>query len=475
MILKKYIPFWLLTVSILVSLILPVLIQDGMFMDGLLYACVSKNLSHGLGTFWFPHYSKVYFTFFNHQPPLGFWIQSVFFKLLGDSIYIERFYSFLTALITAYLIAILWKLIFRNENEIKKLGWLPVFYWIIIPVCFWAYSNNMLENTMGIFDLLAIICIVRYLQSSVFYFILLSGVFIFAASMVKGFQGLFPLVAVFFNWFIYRNIPFKKMLFVSLIVFLIPAFIYFLLLQDDSVYESLSTYLNVRVLNSIQNVIAVENRFYMVGRLFSELLPVILISGILFVLTRRKCKKENRCIPFFKRHSLFFLLIGISASFPLMVTREQRGFYLVTSLPYYAICFAIIAAPYISFYIEKINTQRISFKVFHIISVLLLIGSFIFSFLQIGKTSRDKEALHDVYLIGKEVPENTVMGSPVSLWSDWALQEYFVRHYYICMDSKITSENEYIIVEHPDSIPPSIKTEKVKLPTIKYHLYKVIK
>lgn len=473
--LKQHLPFWLLTVSVLVSLVLPVLIQDGMFMDGLLYACVSKNLSHGLGSFWFPHYSKVYFTFFNHQPPLGFWIQSVFFKVLGDSIYVERIYSFLTALISAGLIATLWKIVFKNENEIKKLSWLPVLFWIIIPVCFWAYSNNMLENTMGIFDLLAIICIVRFFQRSSFYLIVLAGIFIFIASMVKGFQGLFPLATVFFSWAIYQNISFKKMLFISLMVFLIPALIYFILLQDDSAYKSLSTYLTVRVLNSIQNVVAVENRFYLAGRLFSELLPIIIISGILFLLTRRKCKKENRCIPFFKRHSLFFLLIGISASFPLMVTREQRGFYLVTSLPYYAICFAIIAAPYLSFYIEKINTERRSFKFFHIISILLLIGSFIFSFLQIGKTSRDQETLHDVYLIGNEVPKNTVVGSTISLWGNWALQEYFVRHYYICMDSKITPDNEYAIVEHQDSIPLSIKSEKVKLPTIKYHLYKVVK
>ena len=157
-----------------------------------------------------------------------------------------------------------------------------------------------------------------------------------------------------------------------------------------------------------------------------------------------------------------------------MITKEQRGFYLVTSLPYYALGFAIIAAPYLSFYIETINTQLRSFKIFQAISVLLLIGSFIFSFLQIGKTSRDRETLHDVYLIGKEVPKNTVVGSTINLWANWALQEYFVRHYYICMDSKITLNNEYAIVEHQDSIPLSIKTEKVKLPTLKYHLYKVI-
>src|SRR5688572_29049111 len=44
----------LFVLSVLLALILPVLLQDGMFMDGIQYACVSRNLAAGDGTFWFP-------------------------------------------------------------------------------------------------------------------------------------------------------------------------------------------------------------------------------------------------------------------------------------------------------------------------------------------------------------------------------------------------------------------------------------
>ena len=49
--------FYLLVVCLFLLVMLPSLLSDGMFMDGLLYAAIAKNLAHGLGTFWSPHLS----------------------------------------------------------------------------------------------------------------------------------------------------------------------------------------------------------------------------------------------------------------------------------------------------------------------------------------------------------------------------------------------------------------------------------
>ncbi len=470
---NKNFPFLVITLSFLVFLVLPMLIQDGMFMDGLLYACVSKNLANGIGSFWFPHFSKTMHPFFDQQPPLGFGIQALLFKLLGSSIYVERAYSFLTALLNAALIGILWRMLFKNENEIKKMGWLPVLFWVTIPVCFWAYSNNVLENTMSIFDLLSIIFIVRFFQARSLLLILLSGTFIFLASLTKGIQGMFPLVSIFAGWMAYRNFSFRKMFLYTVILASVPLGIYFLLLQNDLIFQSLSTYLHNRVLNSIQNAAEAENRFYLIYRLLMELLPMIVLTVIIVLLNQ----KNNKDVPFisFKRNVLFFFLIGISASFPLIATLEQRGFYLVTSFPYFAIAMAAVSAPYLSALIEKINLQAGFFKIFRIVSVFLLAGSLIFSFMQIGKASRDKDTIHDIHLIGKEVPGGIVVGGTEDLWRQWSFQEYLIRHYYICLDSKITNTNDYVILESGSTAPDSVKIEKVNIPTRKYHLYKVIK
>ncbi len=467
---KKNIPFWFITAAIFCALILPTLVKDGMFMDGLLYSCVAKNLADGIGSFWFPHFSKTTFSFFNQQPPLGFGIQALFFKVFGSSIYVERGYSFLMAIITAVLIAFLWKIIFKRENEIKLIGWLPVLYWITIPVCFWAYSNGVLENTMSVFDLLAVICIVKFFESNGYLLIIFSGIFIFLASLTKGIQGVFPLVTFFAGWVAYRNVSFWKMIFHSLLLLLIPLAIYFLLLQNNLIFESLNTYLNVRVLNSIKNVVEVENRGYLIYRLALELIPMIALSGIL-VLIKKKNKTEP--IILLKNHILFFLLIGISGSFPLIVTLEQRGFYLVNSFPYFAIAIACFAAPYFIVLAKKINESSNAFKKIQVVSGLLLAATLTFSFLQIGKTSRDAECIHDVYLIGKVVPHGKIVGANYELFSEYAFQEYLIRHYYICVDSKMTNANEYIVLKSGTSVPDSIKIERINIPTIRYHLYKV--
>jgi hypothetical protein len=76
-------PFWLITIGVIVLCTLPALVKDGMFMDAMLYTSVAHNLSQGIGTFWFPQFSydnMAGLTSFHEQPPLGFGIQACFFK-----------------------------------------------------------------------------------------------------------------------------------------------------------------------------------------------------------------------------------------------------------------------------------------------------------------------------------------------------------------------------------------------------------
>jgi 4-amino-4-deoxy-L-arabinose transferase-like glycosyltransferase len=467
----KNVTFWLFTISVLILLVVPNLLKDGMFMDGLLYACVAKNLSQGLGTFWFPHYSPFMHNHFDQQPPLGLGIQALFFKLLGTSIYTERLYSLITLCLSVFLISKLWKEIFNDNNLEKNISWYPVLIWISIPVCFWAYSNNMLECTMVIFDMTSILFILKFFEKRQRKYLIISSVFVFLASMIKGPQGLFPLSTILFYWIVYRKISLKEMLKYSFILFLIVLFIYLFILLDNGAREGLLAFYKNRVLRSISSVSTVESRLYIIFRLVQELIIPTIISLLIFLIFRKKISIKNQNL----NHIMFFLLIGISASFPLMITLEQRGFYLVTSLPFYAISIALISSPYLAMAIDKINVHNFRFKIFRWGIITTFIFSIIFSLMQIGKFSRDEEMLNDVYLIGKFLPEGTYVGTTYDLFEQWSLQEYFIRHFYICMSSEISDKFEYIIVDLPEKIPSSIKVEKIKIPTKKYHLYKVIK
>jgi hypothetical protein len=80
--------FGYLQLQFFFALHVPPLIQDDMFLDGVTYAAISKNLAHGYGTFWMPHYTQTKDAVFHGHPPLVFGIQSFFFRVLGDSLYV---------------------------------------------------------------------------------------------------------------------------------------------------------------------------------------------------------------------------------------------------------------------------------------------------------------------------------------------------------------------------------------------------
>ena len=148
------------------------LFSDGMFMDGLLYADISRNLAAGLGSFWKPHLTQTLFNEFYEHPPLAFGLQSLFFSLLGDSIYVERLYSFLTYLIVGYLIVVIWSK-FTGE---KRTGWMPLFLWITTSGVAWAAANNMLENTMTVFVCCAVVFYLSSLTEKRFLWMALAGI-----------------------------------------------------------------------------------------------------------------------------------------------------------------------------------------------------------------------------------------------------------------------------------------------------------
>jgi 4-amino-4-deoxy-L-arabinose transferase-like glycosyltransferase len=466
-------PFWLITISVLIGLTLPVLIQDGMFMDAMLYTSVAHNLSMGIGTFWFPQFSLhnvAGLASFHEQPPLVFGIQSVFFRLFGDSMYIERFYTFFTMCITAFLINLLWKEIYKHDNSLKKLGWLPVILWITIPVCFWSYSNNMHENTMGIFTLSAVLLIYKASQSEKFQIMTwgLAAVFIFLATLSKGLPGFFPIVVPFLYWLTMRKNTFSKTLLQTSIITLVPVIIYGILFLIPEIKESLSIYLFKRALHRINEVPTVDSRFYILFRLFMELLPQISFVVIFFIIAYLAKIKLHilKNLP----SSAFFLFVGLSASVPLMLTLVQKGFYMVPAFPFFAIGLSIFIAHVIFNLSVRIDTQNKKFKIFLLLSSLLLICTITFSLMQKGKTSRNKELLHDVYLIGTVVQRQTTVSIPANMWNEWDLQCYLMRYFNISMEPK--ERKDYFILDNSLKADTLTGYKKVDISTLQYDLYK---
>ena len=431
---NKYFPFYLISFSILILLIVPVLIQDGMFMDGQQYAIVAKNLAQGKGTFWFPFLTETWYKagsqYFMEHPPLVYGIQAVFFKTLGTSMYVERLYSFTTAIITAILIIKLWRV--SVDDKSKDLAFLPVFLWIITPVVFWTYRNNLQENTLGIFTLLSIINIVLFAKVRKYKNLILAGIFIFLSSLCKGVPGLFPMVGFFAYYIAFgKHFNFKKAIISTLILTGVVVVIYFLLMLNDSANKSLQFYFFKRLLFRINDEPTVSNRFYILYRLFSELLPSIAFIVLSVIIFRIK-KLKNNITSIDKRYFLFFVLIGLSASLPLIFTKVQRGFYLIPSFPYFATALVFLIKTQYNTALKNIVESKN--KILQYFSILLFISVVVFSVSKIGGISRDKDILSDVNKIGNVVPKYSIITTSEEVYNNWYLQFYLYRKFEISLN-----------------------------------------
>lgn len=469
-------PFWMLSVSIIIGLSLPILIQEGMFQDGLLYTCVARNLSEGIGNFWFLQYSTLNLEgipSFHEQPPLIFGIQSIFFWIFGDSMYVERGYTFVMLLLHFYLINVLWKIAVSEFPQYRNYGWLPVFFFAITPVCFWSFRHNMIENSMSIFTLLSVIVGYRSLKQNdngVLVWVL-AGIFIFLATLSKGVPGLFPLVVPAAYSIATRHIKWKNFLLPTVIMIAVVGTIYSILLLFPNIRESLSIYFYDRLIRRVDSMPTVDHRYSIIVRLFFELIPSLVAVSLLLIF-RKKTRIFDR--PNMNSDILFFILMGFAGSLPLTLTMVQKSWYMFPSFPFFSMAFALMVIPIVERMTNRFTeTYPISFLWFSRFCIALFIGVFIFSITKIGGISRDSEIIGDVKEIGKVVPPMSTIGLPEGMYDqyDFILQGYLVRYCHISLDP-YTKRTYFITYKTTVNEAPS-DYKQIDIPLRKYALFKV--
>ncbi|MCW3105302.1 MAG: hypothetical protein JWO09_3742 [Bacteroidetes bacterium] len=425
-------------------------------MDGMMYISVSKNLAEGIGTFWDPCFTTTNMPSYHEQPPLYFGLLALFYKVLGTGTYVERLFCFLCFGAVTFYIHLLWRMIYSDHPEVAVNSWLPVLFWSIIPVCFWAYANHVEETLMAVFTAAAVyhVCCALFRNEKVVLNLVLAGLFIFFSTLTKGIQGAFPLVSVGIYWLVTRSISFKRTILYSLVLLAVPVCIYCILLAGDpDVYTSFLKYFNGRIVETFNNVRpTTDSRFELLFKLFYEMLPVLLLSGIILLLT----KISGKDLALTKKHSqaaLWFLLVGLSGSLPLMVTFEQRRFYLVTALPFFVLAIAIFTAPGISHWISEADTSSRGFRWFRSSQALVLLIATVYSVSQLKEPKRDKALLSDIYSIGRLVPSGEVISIPVEMYNDWNLKAYMMRSFRISLDEKNVKKYFLVRKEYAGKVP----------------------
>ncbi len=467
---KNAIYFYIAVFGIFLGICGPKLFSDGMFMDGLLYAVVSKNLANGLGTFWYPHCTDILFPSFHEHPPLVFGLQSIWFSVFGSSIYVERFYCLTTFIIASLLIILIWK---KITGELFN-GWIPLLFWISIPLVSWGYANNMIENTMTIFVCASALFYLMSIEKRRVLFILIGGLSLFLGLLTKGFVSLFIWSFPFWIWVLLKKVSLRRMIVDSILLVgftVLPLIL--LLMFSSQAFDSLQKYFFNKVVDSILNVVSVKTRFYVVYRLALESLVNIAIVMILVIIGIRR-KWGNNYFLQDKRASITFFLLGLSGVLPIMCTMKQSAFYMLSAFPFFAIGFGLLIRSGINKLLSNIIYYSRGFKIFKIISYCMLAISVIISVSRINHIgrARDKAKIEMIYNFIKIIPGNTTIGIHPKLWTDWSLHGYFGRYANISLDPEVRHPYEFYLVKNDFSNG----TEEKKLEKIKdYNGYSLFK
>ena len=465
-------PFWLITVSLFIAVIVTNLVAQGLGGDGVVYAAISWNLAHGIGSFWNPYYLQ---PFYDH-PPLAFYLESCLFKLLGNHFWIEKLYSALTAIVSIFAIVKIWRLSVRTTHNLPvswHYAWIPCLFWMMVGDNLDAYQNNLLENTLLCFTTWAAFVLLKNLLEKRTYFISLlslvgSALLLTAAIITKGPQCVFIIVSILLYWLIFRGITFLRALgFTGVLIGLIVLFMV-LILSYEPAYQNLHNYwldqFWASLSGSRNGPYKGWQHLYVLWLLFQYLLPfLILIPLFIFI----KAIQQRTAFTLLIVRSLknkwfiFYLVLGCSASLPVAFSSRLQEPYILQSFPFFILAATQILTPIIIDWVQSLKVlsrfyRYFSFSSFVLLGVILV--NLVFNY---GKVT-SHGSLNDILMIGHIVPRNSIVSvTPSVIINEDIVQAYFYRYWQIQLTTR--EQCDYYVTVSTDPVPAGYKSVPIVL------------
>jgi 4-amino-4-deoxy-L-arabinose transferase-like glycosyltransferase len=431
-----------LAIGIFLLTLTPYLFQHGMFVDGVTYGAISRNLAEGIGTLDTPSYSAMYPEFHEH-PPFFFWVEGLAFWLFGDQFFIERLTGIILGLTGITGVFFLQKTLSTDEQTSKH-SYLSVLLWISFPLVSWAYNNNTLETLLIVLTLFASgFYLDGYLKNQWWKVVIGTG-FLILGFLTKGFVALFPLSVIPLHFLFLNKRALKPtLLFTLLTAISLVALGLLLLFTFPQLVESVQLYFNQQLIPALkgEREITTGNRAKILLDLLSQLVvPLVILIGLMI---RKRLKQDQTRINW--KLALFLAAVGLSASVPLMISLKQRPFYLLPALPFFALSLHMLIAPFLKFDPVKINGKKWLLG----LTAMVWIGVIIIPMFTYNSFSRNQQVIEDIQKISTEVPEQTIIGGPVDLWGDWGLSSNLSRIAHLGL--KCSMKEKYVILPKGDA------------------------
>jgi hypothetical protein len=328
-------------------------------------------------------------------------------------------------------------------------SWLPVLLWIMTPVVFWSYRNNMLENSLTPMTLFAIWFLCKATLTGRYWWLIPASVLILVSFLAKGPVGLFPLVTIpVYALSVKKIFDLKDLSFSTLTIALPLLFLLILFAFFPEANTNLSHYLNNQLIPSLSGSreVTSASRFTILYYLVLQLaFPLVLLLAAWLWARQRPAKPDApRDMPPGVRYSgLFLLLVGLSASLPLVVTMKQRDFYLVPAIPYLVLGIGFYLVPLLDRMARPVHSRIWRWASIPI--ALMLAFVLVHTTITAGKPGRDREMVSDVRQVAGLLPSGTIVQTSVATWQNWKLAAYLARYGNISLDCD--SPREYILMD----------------------------
>lgn len=451
---KKAIPY-LLVAAVFLLLVNRSLLTRGMFSDGLVYASIAANLAEGTCTPLHLSYTPLMIPEFYGHPPLMMLLQSLFFRLFGVSMAVAKVYCAVVALLSAWLIVRVW----RRMGYGCESGWLPLMLWTLVPLVTHSANSNLLEATMLLFVLAAVCMMLR--ERREFLWHALAGVMLALAFLTKGPTGLFPLVLPLLLWaFGLKKHGFGRMALLTLVTTVCVAVPLLVVCLNGDAAEYMRQYLTVQVIG--ESGAKIVSRWYIVGRFFQQTVVVwIVVAAVLFIGHRRVA-----VLPLLKEKRMAWVMLALTfcGVLPMMVSTKQREFYILCTMPFFALSMAVLVEPYISAYCIWVRSRAAG-----IVTVVLMVGAVAFNLYRAGTPGRDDVMLNDMTVIMPELERGEWLGIPRNLYYEYSLPGYYYFEKRVVLDPSRRHHHLLTTAEYPvDST-----YRELPLPTEQYHLYEL--
>ena len=474
---KKSCLLYTFVASVFLMLISGSLMTTGMFVDGITYGNVADNMATGLCTFWHPSHSPSLYPDFYQHPPLVMGLLALFYKVFGVHVWVTRLFTMLATVVTALLVVKLW----QRMGYDKRTGWLPLLLWVMIPAMSRNAHDNMLECTMAIFVLAAVLCLLhrdgrlRLLRDA------LGGVFLFLAFLCKGFTGLYPLVLPLIvwvvDWIVGKQAHRGRALLLALADMLAAAGAFAvcfgitgLIFPDWMDY--FDQYMNNQVRPGLSDA-TVVSRWTIVRNFFEQ---TIIIWALAIVAVGVMWKKERQHVARTDLRVFWIcFLLALSGVLPIAISLKQHGFYILTVYPIMAVAIGAVVQTAVVRWTNDLGNRHP--WVITVVACVALAGAVILNAMHCGQPGRDATLQQDMHEIAACLEEGEQIGIPASLWDEWNLYAYYYREKHIDLKTVDFSQGGielplHLLTDGHEAVPNEMYDE-MALATRQYKLYKL--